>query len=41
MQRYGRIRQIMQHTVAEPDPLQKTLFTEKLDNLLLHRHGDI
>lgn len=37
MQRYGRIRQIMQHTVAEPDPLQKTLFTEKLDNLFLHR----
>jgi ferrous iron transport protein B len=37
MQRYGRIRQIMKHTVAEPDPLQKTLFTEKLDNLFLHR----
>lgn len=37
MQRYARIRQIMQHTVAEPDPLQRTLFTEKLDNLFLHR----
>jgi ferrous iron transport protein B len=37
MQRYARIRQIMQHTVSEPDPLQKTLFTEKLDNLLLDR----
>ncbi|MHA4810185.1 ferrous iron transport protein B [Flavitalea flava] len=37
MQRYARIKQIMQHTVSEPDPLQKTLFTEKLDNLLLHR----
>jgi len=37
MHRYARIKQIMQHTVAEPDPLQKTLFTEKLDNLLLHR----
>lgn len=37
LQRYGRIRQIMKHTVAEPDPLQKTLFTEKLDDLLLHR----
>ncbi|HZE85461.1 MAG TPA: ferrous iron transport protein B [Puia sp.] len=37
MQRYARIRQVMQHTVSEPDPLQKTLFTEKLDNLLLHR----
>ncbi|HVE61080.1 MAG TPA: ferrous iron transport protein B, partial [Chitinophagaceae bacterium] len=24
--------------VAEPDPLQKTLFTDKLDNILLHRH---
>ncbi len=37
MQRYGRIKQIMQHTVAEPDPLQKTLFTERLDDILLHR----
>ncbi|HTQ63680.1 MAG TPA: ferrous iron transport protein B [Puia sp.] len=37
MQRYSRIKQIIQLTVAEPDPLQKTLFTEKLDNVLLHR----
>ncbi len=37
LQRYGRIRQVMQQAVSEPDPLQKTLFTEKLDNLLLHR----
>jgi len=37
LQRYGRIKQIMQLTVSEPDPLQKTLFTEKLDNILLHR----
>ena len=37
MQRYQRIRQIMQHTVVEADPLQKSLFTEKLDNILLHR----
>ncbi len=37
MQRYGRIRQIMSNTVSAPDPLQKTLFTERLDNLLLHR----
>jgi ferrous iron transport protein B len=37
MQRYARIKQIMQHTVAEPDPLQKTLLTERLDNILLHR----
>jgi ferrous iron transport protein B len=37
MQRYGRIRHIMHQTVVEADPLQKTLFTEKLDNILLHR----
>ncbi|HPG09946.1 MAG TPA: FeoB small GTPase domain-containing protein, partial [Chitinophagaceae bacterium] len=37
LQRYGRIKNIMQSAVAEPDPLQKTLFTEKLDNVLLHR----
>src|SRR5260221_2678419 len=37
LQRYGRIKQIMQHTVAEPDPLEKTLFTEKLDKLFLDR----
>jgi ferrous iron transport protein B len=38
MQRYGRIKHIMQQTVVESDPLQKALFTEKLDNLLLHRY---
>ncbi|MCG7856826.1 ferrous iron transport protein B [Flavihumibacter sp.] len=37
LQRYSRIKSIMQQTVAEPDPLQKSLFTEKLDNILLHR----
>jgi ferrous iron transport protein B len=37
LQRYTRIRHIMQLTVSEPDPLQKSLFTEKLDNILLHR----
>ena len=37
LQRYSRIRYIMQQTVSEPDPLQKSLFTEKLDNILLHR----
>ncbi|MES2890524.1 MAG: ferrous iron transport protein B [Bacteroidota bacterium] len=37
MQRYARIKQIMHHTVVEADPLQKTLFTEKLDRVLLHR----
>ncbi len=36
-QRYNRIKQILQHNVSEPDPLQKALFTERLDNILLHR----
>lgn len=35
--RYARIKTIMQQTVVEPDPLQRTLFTDKLDNVLLHR----
>ncbi|MGF2413942.1 ferrous iron transport protein B [Ferruginibacter sp.] len=38
MQRYGRIKHIMQQTVVESDPLQKKLLTEKLDNILLHRY---
>ncbi|MFP5041488.1 ferrous iron transport protein B [Parasediminibacterium sp. JCM 36343] len=37
MQRYHRIRLTMQQNVVEPDPLGKKLFTEKLDNVLLHR----
>ncbi len=37
MQRYARIRQIMQNTVVEDGPLQKSLLTEKLDNILMHR----
>lgn len=37
LQRYNRIKHIMQLAVSEPDPLQKSLFTEKLDNILLHR----
>ncbi len=37
LQRYSRIKHIMQQAVSEPDPLQKTLFTEKMDNVLLHR----
>lgn len=37
MQRYGRIKHIMQVAVSEPDPLEQTLFTDKLDNVLLHR----
>jgi ferrous iron transport protein B len=39
LQRYGRIRQIMKSSVVEADPLQRSLFTEKLDNVLLHRTG--
>ena len=35
--RYGRIKHLMQQTVVEADPLQKALFTERLDNILLHR----
>lgn len=38
MQRYGRIKHIMQQNVIESDPLKKALFTEKLDNILLHRY---
>ena len=37
MQRYSRIKHIMQVSVAEPDPLEQTLLTDKLDNVLLHR----
>ncbi len=37
LQRYGKIKTIMQQTVVETDPLQKALFTQKLDNILLHR----
>ena len=37
MQRYTRIRQIMQQHVVETGPLEKKMFTDKLDNLLLHR----
>ena len=37
MQRYARIKQIMQQAVVEEGPLEKSLFTEKLDNILMHR----
>ena len=37
LQRYGRIKHIMQVAVSEPDPLQRTLITERLDDILLHR----
>src|SRR5829696_5961692 len=37
LQRYHRIRQIMQNAVTEPDPNEQKRFTAKLDDLLLHR----
>jgi len=37
LQRYTRIREIMQVAVSEPDPLKKKMITERLDNLFLHR----
>ena len=37
MQRYGHIKHIMQQTVVQADPLQKALFNERLDDVLLHR----
>lgn len=37
LQRYSRIKHIMQVAVSEPDPLEKTFFTDKLDKVLLHR----
>ena len=37
MQRYSRIKQIMQLTVVESDPLKKALVSEKLDDILLHK----
>lgn len=37
LQRYTRIKHLMQLSVSEPDPLQQSLFTDKLDNVLLHR----
>ncbi len=35
--RYKHIDKLISKTVLQPDPLQKALFTEKLDNILLHR----
>jgi ferrous iron transport protein B len=37
LQRYGRIKHIMQVAVSEPDPMQQTILTDKLDNVLLDR----
>lgn len=38
VQRYHRISHIIKQSVSEPNPLKTTLFTEKLDDILLHRH---
>jgi ferrous iron transport protein B len=37
LQRYGRIKHIMNVAVIEPDPLEQKIFTDRLDNVLLHR----
>lgn len=37
VQRYARIKEVMKKTVVEDGPLEKSLFTEKLDNILMHR----
>jgi ferrous iron transport protein B len=37
MQRYTRIRQIMNQHVIEPGPLERKMFSDYLDNILLHR----
>jgi ferrous iron transport protein B len=37
VQRFGHIRKIMQKNVNEPDPLEQKHFSDKLDDILLHR----
>jgi ferrous iron transport protein B len=37
LERYTRIKHIMQQTVVEADPLERSLFSERLDNILLHK----
>ena len=37
LQRYHRIKTVMQQSVKEPDPKQKQIFADRLDNVLLHR----
>lgn len=37
LQRYQRINNILLQHVIQPDPLERKLFTEKLDNILLHK----
>ena len=39
IQRYQKIGVIMQKCVKEPSPQEKKIFTDKLDNVLLHRVG--
>ena len=37
MQRYARINEVLKETVHEADPQERARFSEKLDNILLHR----
>ena len=37
MHRYTHIRQIMKQCVLEPGPLEKKMYSDKIDNILLHR----
>lgn len=37
MQRYQRIKQIVQNTITETSPIKKQLIAEKLDRVLLHK----
>lgn len=38
VQRYQRIGHVLRQSVSEPDPLKKKLFTDRLDDILLHRY---
>ena len=37
IQRYHKIRQIVKLFVTEPNPLDRKIFTDRLDNILLHK----
>lgn len=37
LQRYQRIKLVMQQSVKEPDPKQKQIMADRLDNIFLHR----
>lgn len=37
LQRYKRIAHIMSKAVTEPNPVKKSLYSERLDNIFLHR----